>query len=61
MDHNKAYSLVREVFGNYGYTDKFIMDVIESIHIQGYSKGYKEGREQQEKIDKLKKLEEQQT
>ena len=56
----EIYHLIRKVFNDVGYDDKFVMDLIANIHIEGYGKGYKEGREQQEKIDKLNKLEEQQ-
>jgi hypothetical protein len=48
----EAYHLIREVFNDVEYDDKFVMDLIANIYSEGYGKGYKEGREQQEKLNK---------
>ena len=46
----EAYHLIREIFNDVGYDDKFVMDLIAAIHSEGYGKGYEEGRNQEQKI-----------
>lgn len=46
----EAYHLIRTVFTNAGHTDSFVVDLIATIHSEAFGKGYKEGREQQEKV-----------
>lgn len=50
----EAYHLIRKVFNDAGYEDKFVLDLIADLHGEAFGKGYQEGREVQEKVNLLK-------